>query len=64
MRHENSVFHTLTKHIPWNVFDGLVQKQDADFKTRRLDAKSQLLALLFAQLSGASSLREIEAGLA
>jgi len=30
---------------------------------RRLTTKSQLVALLYAQFSGASSLREIEAGL-
>lgn len=63
MRHHNSVFHDLTKHIPWRVFDRLVEKHQSDFRTRRLDSKSQFLALLFAQLSGASSLREIEAGL-
>ena len=63
MRHENSVFHALTKHIPWAVFDRLVKKHGADFRIRRLDSKSQFLALLFGQFSGASSRREIEAGL-
>ncbi len=64
MRHDNSVFHSLQKHIPWSVFDGLVEKHRTDRRVRRLDTKSQLLALLFGQLSGAVSLREIEAGLA
>lgn len=64
MRHENSVFHSLTNNIPWAVFDRLVDQYGADFRVRRLDSKSQLVALLFAQFSGASSLREIEAGLA
>ena len=63
MRHHNSVFHDLTKHIPWSVFDRLVKMHGADFRVRRLDSKSQFLALLFGQFSGASSLREIEAGL-
>ena len=63
MRHENSVFHQLTKHVPWNLFDQLVDKHKSDFRVRRLDSKSQFLALLFGQLSGAKSLREIEAGL-
>jgi len=63
MRHENSVFHSIQKHIPWHVFDQLVDKHGADHRVRRLDSKSQLLALLFGQLSGATSLREIEAGL-
>lgn len=64
MRHQNTVFHALTKSIPWAEFDRLVDKHGADYRVRRLNTKSQLLALLFAQLSGASSLREIEAGLA
>jgi len=63
MRHENSVFHQLQQHIPWAVFDRLVDKHQADRRVRRLTAKSQFLALLFGQLSGAASLREIEAGL-
>lgn len=64
MRHYNSVFHALQKHIPWRLFDHLVAKHGADHRARRLTAKGQFLALLFGQLSGASSLREIEAGLA
>jgi len=63
MRHENSVFHQIQKHIPWAVFDGLVDEHKADRRVRRLSTKSQFLALLFGQLSGATSLREIEAGL-
>jgi len=64
MRHHNSVFHALQKHLPWAVFDQLVEKHKADHRVRRLDTKSQLLALLFGQFAGATSLREIEAGLA
>lgn len=63
MRHENSVFHQLQQHIPWSVFDRLVDEHKADRRVRRLTTKSQFLALLFGQLSGATSLREIEAGL-
>lgn len=64
MRHQNSVFHDVQKRIPWAEFDRLVEAYDADARVRRLSTKSQLMALLHAQLSGASSLREIEAGLA
>lgn len=64
MRHENSVFHQLQQHIPWTLFDQLVDEHKADRRVRRLTTKSQFLALLFAQLAGAVSLREIEAGLA
>lgn len=63
MRHHNSVFHGVLKHMPWQEFDRLVEAHGADRGVRRLTTKSQLVALLFGQLSGASSLREIEAGL-
>ena len=63
MPHQNSVFHQLQKHIPWSVFDRLVDEHQADRRVRRLTTRSQFLAMLFGQLAGASSLREIEAGL-
>jgi hypothetical protein len=63
MRHHNSVFHGVLKHVPWAVFEELVNKHRADHRVRRLDTKSHFLALLFGQLAGATSLREIEAGL-
>ncbi len=63
MRHQNSVFHDLLKRIPWAVFDGLVDEHNSDKHIRRLPTKSQLVALLYAQFSGASSLREIAAGM-
>lgn len=63
MRHHNSVFHDLLKHVPWDVFDRLVAQHGADWRVRRLPTKSQFIALLYGQLSGASSLREIVGGL-
>jgi hypothetical protein len=63
MRHQNSVFHEVLKHIPWAIFDKAVKRHDADARVRRLSTKSQLVALLYGQLSGSSSLREVEAGL-
>lgn len=63
MRHENSVFHQIQQHIPWGEFDRLVDEHKADHRSRTLSTKTQFLALLFAQLAGASSLREIEASL-
>jgi hypothetical protein len=44
-------------------FRSLVEQHRADAGVRRFTTKSQLLALLYGQLSGASSLREIVAGL-
>ena len=63
MLHQNSVFHGLLKHVPWHRFDGLVEDHGADARIRRLSTKSQLVALLYGQLSGAASLREIVTGL-
>lgn len=63
MRHHNSVLHGLLKHVPWSKFDELVDEHGADVRVRRLSTRSQLVAMLYAQLSGAASLREIEAGL-
>jgi hypothetical protein len=59
VRHHNSVLHGLLKHIPWSVFDELVDERGADARVRKLSTKAQLTALLYAQLSGAASLREI-----
>jgi IS4 transposase len=63
MRHHNSVLHGLLKHIPWSRFDALVDEHKADARIRRLSTKSQLVALLYGQLAGAASLREIEAAM-
>src|SRR5713101_1585484 len=63
MRHQNSVFHGLLKHVPWDRFDRLVEGHGADARVRRLSTKSQFVALLYGQLSGAASLREIVTGL-
>ncbi len=63
MRHHNSVFHEVLKGVPWDVFDRLVEAHGADWRVRQLSTKSQFIALLYGQLEGAASLREIEAGL-
>ena len=63
MRHQNSVFHGVLKHVPWGEFERLVEAHNADARVRRLTTKSQFVALLYGQLSGASSLREIVTGL-
>lgn len=64
MPHHNSVLHQIQKLIPWTAFDRLVDDHGADFGVRTLTTKSQFLALLYGQLSGAVSLREIVGGLA
>lgn len=64
MRHHNSVFHAMLKHVPWAVFDEVVERHEGDARVRQLTTRSQFVALLYGQLSGAGSLREITAALA
>ena len=62
--HTNTVFRDVLKLLPWSTFEQLVEKHGTDDLVRRFTTKRQLLALLFGQLSGAHSLREIEASMA
>jgi len=61
--HHNTVLHDLVKHLPWARFAALVERHGADADVT-LSSKSHLLALLYAQLSGADSLRAIAEGTA
>src|SRR4029077_7691439 len=61
--HQNSVFHAVLQGVPWDVFDRLVEAHGSARGVRTLTTRSQLAALLYGQLAGAASLREIEAGL-
>ena len=63
MQHQNIVFYDLLKQFPWGVFDRLVEKHDADRDKRAVKTKTQLIAMLYGQFSGARSLREIETNL-
>jgi hypothetical protein len=61
MRHHNTVFHGILKLVPWGVVDRLVERYQTDKRIRRLSTQNQLIAMLYAQLSDAQSLRAIEA---
>ena len=63
MRHKNSVYHALLQHIPWNGFDQLVDENHGNKGVRTLTMRDQFSAMLYGQLAGAVSLREIEDGL-
>jgi IS4 transposase len=63
MRHQNSVFHSLLKQVPWDKFDRIVEEHRADEMARKLNAKRHFVALLYGQISGATSLREIVTGM-
>jgi IS4 transposase len=64
MLHQNSVFHGLLKYVPWHSLQRSVEKYGADKLSRELTTKRHFIALLFGQLSGAASLREIVTGMA
>src|SRR5216683_5894166 len=61
--HTNTVFSDILKLVPWAAFDELVKKHGSDELVRSFTTKRQLLALLYGQLSGACSLRDIEASM-
>jgi hypothetical protein len=61
--HSNTVFRDILKLVPWVEFDRLVKKHGTDELVRSFTTKRQLLALLYGQLSGAYSLRDIEASM-
>jgi len=64
VRHQNSVFRDLLKLIPWSAFDRLVDEHGSDDLVRKFTTRHQLIALLYGQVAGACSLREIEATMA
>ena len=59
MPHHHTVLSEILKHVPHARFEELIQTYEADGGSRRLDSKTQLVALLYGQLSGAPSLRAI-----
>jgi hypothetical protein len=59
VRHTNTVFHDLLKLVPWGKFDRLVIEHGSDTLVRKLTTRQQFIALLFGQLAGANSLRDI-----
>jgi IS4 transposase len=63
MRYQNTVFHDMLKGVPWAVLERLVEEYRADYRVRKLTTKSQVVALLYGQLSGATSLRAVTTGL-
>jgi hypothetical protein len=63
VQHQNIVFHGLLKHIPWAIFDRLVEQHNADWDGRVVKTKAHLIAMLYAQFRGARSLRDIETNL-
>jgi DDE family transposase/uncharacterized protein DUF4372 len=63
VRHQNSVFHGVLKHVPWATLDRLVEEHESGRDPRNLQARAHLVAMLYAQLGGSRSLRDIETSL-
>ena len=59
-----SIFSQIMRFIPRGMFEEAVQRHGAEKHAKGMTCWSQFIALLFCQLSGARSLREITGGLA
>jgi hypothetical protein len=55
--HQNIVLRQLLGHVPWKLFNTLVEHNQSDKWVKTLTTKAQLITLLFAQLKGCSGLR-------
>jgi len=55
-------FQELLKFLPCSSFEGMVARHQADKHSKGFGCWDQLVAMLYAQLSGARSLRVLEAG--
>jgi len=61
--HHNSVLHAVLKLLPWDVLDAAIERHGGAERARGFSYKSHLIAMVYAQLSGSSSLRHVIAGL-
>jgi len=59
MKHTNSIFHQLLQFLPRQRFQSVVDRHKGDHRTRSLTCWDQLVVLLFSQLSGRKSLRDL-----
>lgn len=57
-----STFHELLKGLPRQTFNGMVKKRNADKYAKKFGHWQHLVAMMYAQLSGASSLRTLAVG--
>ena len=61
MQYCNSIFASILKPIPRRWFKATVERHEGDAYDKTFTSWNHLVVLLFAQLSGAGSLRELEA---
>lgn len=62
MKHSNTVFHQLLKYLPRHRFQEAVDRHQGDRRIRSMSCWDQLTALLFGQLTGSRSLRDLVTG--
>ena len=63
MAHHNTVFAQLLKLVPRHEFEPLAKRHHTGQKLRKISRWSQFIALTLGQLSGRSSLRDIESNM-
>jgi putative transposase len=57
-----SQIQAVVKGVPWGAFDRIVEQYDGNRYAKHFQCRDQLVAMVYAQLAGADSLRTIEAG--
>ena len=62
MKYSNTILHQLLKHLPRYQFQKAVTRHQGDRRIRTLSCWNQMVALLFGQLSGRQSLRDVVTG--
>ena len=63
MSHYNTVFNELLKLVPRHEFENAVYKHNGDYRIRKMSCWNHFATLLYAQISGKDSLRDIETGI-
>lgn len=63
MSHYNTVFYELLKLVPRHEFESAVYKHQGDYRVRTMNCWNHFAVLLYAQISGKDSLRDIETGI-
>jgi hypothetical protein len=63
MQRQTTVLKEILKLMPRWQFERMAERHGADYRVRTLSSWSQFLALVYAQLAGATSLREVTAAL-
>ena len=63
MSHNNTVFHQMLDIFPRHQFQKVVNRHNGDYRVRRLRCWDQFVYLLYAQLSGRESMRDLVSGI-